>query len=210
MEEKFKKIEKDAGNEKTIFCPKCKNKHILVIENVAEWSEELYQEAIDCDCTDMALCVCNCGLYWWQHTENNPEIKYNPDLCPRCQKNLTNKQNFENICDECVKILDYLKRKLEIKKTINNAREKGIALTSNYSTDKFHNPLFTTQPCYLCGRDFPHYEYCLPSPLEKNHVCMDCADKVGFSELHSDKLLDELGIPKKFKDEFRKILKEED
>ena len=199
----------DADDFAHLFkCPRCRKSELTLLEDPEDWTEEQLEEADWCDCLDMALCKCVCGHYWWQHTANKPERIYDADLCPRCQKNLKNKLNFESLCDECVEILDNLKRKIEAEKAIKDAKSKGITITSNHTTEKISEmPFFTTKSCFLCGKSTPHFEYPLPIPLKNMHICMDCADEIGYSELHRDEELEKLGIPENKRDEFRNYLK---
>ena len=208
MKKKAQPVKGCKEKVEVIHCFKCGSTNITVTDDLNEWTAEQQQEAEWCDCLDMALCKCVCGHYWWQHTANKPERIYDADLCPRCQKNLKNKLNFESLCDACVEILDNLKRKIEAEKAIKDAKSKGITITSNHTTEKISEmPFFTTKSCFLCGKSTPHFEYPLPLPLKNMHICMDCADEIGYSELHRDEELEKLGIPENKRDEFRNYLK---
>lgn len=41
----------------------------------------------------------------------------------------------------------------------------------------------TTEPCSACGKTGPHNKYVLPRPYFDRHICMDCADILGASEV---------------------------
>lgn len=95
-----------------------------------------------------------------------------------------NKLNCDNLCDDCNDVRERFMLKVKIEKTIKEQKEKGFLLTSTFTKEKISGqPSLATTPCFLCGKFPPHYEYPLPPPFEKNHICMDCADEIGYSEV---------------------------